>query len=124
MKFPVQFVRATAVIALALFISGCSTTLAQIANPVTKDRVIVVKEGLAIAKIAAAAYRDSCDQRIIPPSCRLVVPQIVKANRKADIAMARVDALRKLGPSVSLTEAIDQASQVVNDLKILIPGGP
>lgn len=106
---------------VGLFLSGCA--LAQIPNPVTKDRVIVLKEGLAIAKIGAAAYRDSCDQRIIPPSCRTVVPQLVSANRKADIIMVRVDSLRKLGPSVSLTQALDQLSDAVNAFKVLIPTG-
>ncbi len=119
MKF---LARVAMAVALTVSLSGC-VSWAQISNPATKDRVIVIKEGLAIAKIGAAAYRDSCDQRIIPPSCRLVVPEIVEANRKADILMARVDALRKLGPSVSLTQALDQASDAVNAFKVLIPSG-
>ncbi len=110
-----------ATLLLAFSISGCA--LAQIPNPATKDRVIVLKEGLAIAKIGAAAYRDSCDERIIPPSCRLVVPELVKANRKADVIMARVDALRKKGPSLSYTQALDQLSDAVNAFKVLIPTG-
>ncbi len=119
MKF---FSRVATAGVLAFALSGCAA-FAQITNPVTKDRVIVVKEGLAIAKIGAAAYRDSCDQRIIPPSCRTVVAQLVKANRKADILMARVDALRKLGPSINLDQALGQLSDAVNDFKVLIPTG-
>lgn len=103
----------------ALCLSACAT----LPNPVTGDRVVTIKSGYGIALSAAVAYRSSCEQRLIPPSCRTVVPQIVAANRKVQVALARLESLRKLGPTIDLTEAIGQLSDAVNDLKLIVPGG-
>lgn len=114
-----------AVALFALSLGGCATIekLAQgIPNPVSADRVVLIKSGYGVALSAAVAYRDSCAQRLIPPSCRTIVPQIVLANRKVEVALARLESLRKLGPTIDLTEAIGALSDAVNDLKILTPG--
>ena len=106
-------------LALLLLLAGC----ASIPNPVTSDRLTAIKSGYGIALSAAVAYRDSCAQRLIPPSCRLIVPKIVLANRKVEIALSRLESVRRLGPTVDAGEAIGQLSDAVNDLKTLIPGG-
>lgn len=100
-----------------LLLVGCAT----IANPITTDRVTAIKQGYGIALSAAVAYRDACAARLIPPSCRTVVPQIVRANRKVEIALARLESLRRLGPTVDLTEAVNALSDAVNDLKVIVP---
>lgn len=104
---------------VALSLAACAT----IQNPVTGDRLTAIKSGYGIALSAAVAYRASCVQRLIPPSCRTVVPQLVSANRKVEIAMARLEQLRQLGPTIDATQAINQLSDAVNDLKILLPAG-
>lgn len=103
----------------ALLVSGCATYQ----NPVTADRLTTIKSGYGIALSAAVAYRDSCAQRLIPPSCRMIVPQIVAANRKVEIALARLNSLKQLGPTIDTSQAIDQLSGAVNDLKVIIPPG-
>ncbi len=92
-------------------------------NPITADRLTTIKAGYGIALSAAVAYRDSCAQRLIPPSCRLIVPKIVVANRRVEIALSRLQSIQRLGPTVDVTQAIGQLSDAVNDLKTLIPGG-
>lgn len=104
---------------LALSLAGCAGTLP---NPVTADRVTTIKSGYGIALAAAVAYRDSCAQRLIPSSCRTIVPQIVAANRKVEVVLSRLDSVQKLGPSVDATDVINQLSDAVNDLKLLVPG--
>lgn len=117
--------RLIAGIVLALTLGACAQ-LGEIArgvpNPVSAERIILIKSGYGIALSAAVAYRDSCAQRLIPPSCRTVVPKLVAANRKVEVALARLDALRKLGPTIDITEAVNALSDAVNDLKILTPG--
>lgn len=104
---------------LSLGLCGCGS----IPNPITTDRVVVIKESYGVALSAAVAYRDSCAQRILPPSCRTVVPRLVAANRRVEIALSRLSSLEALGPAVDLTEAINALSDAVNDLKLLVPGG-
>lgn len=105
---------------LVLSLAGCAGTLP---NPVTADRVTTIKAGYGIALSAAVAYRDSCAQRLIPPACRVIVPQIVAANRKVEVVLSRLDSVQKLGPTVDATDVINQLSDAVNDLKLLVPGG-
>ena len=104
---------------IVLLVAGCAT----LQNPITADRLTTIKSGYGIALSAAVAYRDSCAQRLIPPSCRLIVPQIVNANRKVEVALARLNSLKQLGPTIDVTQAIDQLSGAVNDLKVIIPAG-
>ncbi len=113
----------TLALVAALGVAGCAALGEKplLNNPVTKDRVVVIKEGFAIAKLGAATYRDLCADRIIPPDCRVVVPRLVAANAKANIALKKVESLQRLGPTVELNEAIDVLSDLVNEFKILIP---
>ena len=112
--------RILAVALLAIGLGGCAS-FGTFTNPVTTDRVVLIKQGYGVALAAAVAYRDSCAKRLIPPSCRTVVPQIVAANRKVEVALARLEAIRRLGPNVSTVEAINALSDAVNDLKVLVP---
>jgi hypothetical protein len=107
---------------LALTVSGCGT-FGTYTNPVTTDRLTSIKQGYGIALSGAVAYRDACAQRLIPPSCRIVVPQLVAANRKVVIALANLSRLQALGPTVDITSALSVLSSAVVDLQLLVPAG-
>lgn len=99
----------------ALVLASCAT----LQNPITSDRLTTIKEGYGLVLSAAVAYRNSCDQRLIPSSCRKVVPQLVSADAKVRVALGRLSSIQKLGPSISTAAAIDQLSAAVNDFKVI-----
>lgn len=109
------------VCALAFAVSGCAA-LAQFSNPITPQRVIATKRSAGVVLAGAVAYHDSCAQRLIDQSCRLIVPKVVVANRKVQLALKKLTDLQKLGPTIDLTEAYHALSDAVNDLKLLVPG--
>ena len=115
------------ILAVSLALGGCAQLKEivdnGISNPVNTERVVAIKSGYGIALSGAVAYRDSCARRIIPPDCRLIVPKLVSANRKVEIALSRLDSIRKLGPNIDITEAVNALSDAVNDLKVLVPTG-
>jgi len=73
-------------LAFALFAGGCAQlravqdvvtgATATTDNPVTKARLKAVEDGAIIAFAALGAYKKTCEDRVIPPSCRTVIQSI------------------------------------------------
>lgn len=99
---------------LAVAVSACTT----IQNPVTRSRLDAVEASYGAALALANAYRDSCAQRLIPPSCRPIVVKIQKAAVPVQSAMVKARAFAA-NPTITNVDLIQAASDAVNDFKVL-----
>lgn len=104
------------VFALALFVSGCA---AHIPNPITGSRLDIVNASWGATLAIAVNYRDACAERLIPPSCRTIVPRL---QRAAMPVQAQVDKANQASTrsTVNAAELVSYASDAINDFKILL----
>lgn len=102
------------ILVLALLVAGCAT----VPNPVTQSRMDVVNASWGGALALMVAYRDSCAQRLLPPSCRTVVFKMQAAAPPVQNAVIRARAFAA-NPQISSTDLIEVASNTVNDFKVL-----
>lgn len=75
-------------IALALSVAACDpialfqASTASIANPVTKDMLYEVENGMIIAVAGLKAYKKSCVDLLVPQSCRQTIKDIQVYTRR------------------------------------------
>jgi uncharacterized protein YceK len=94
--------RIIALLVVALALSGCASlqraldvaniATASISNPVTPTMLYDMENGAIIAVAALNAYRQTCVQGTIPPSCKTVIRSIQVYTRQIPPLLA---ALRK-----------------------------
>lgn len=88
------------VIPLALALSGCATfqTLTGgIVNPITPTNLAAAESAYGAALAVAVNYKDLCAKRWIPPSCRPIVFQLQRADRKVQAALRTARVAAKSG---------------------------
>ena len=102
------------VLAFCLVLPSCVTYQ----NPLTQSRMDALTASWGTALVVAANYRDACDQRLIPPSCRPIVIRIQQAAIPAQAAYKRAVEFSK-NPAISQQDLVQAASDAVNDFKVL-----
>ena len=102
---------------LALTVSGCAL-FKDIANPITQSRLDTINASWGAALAIAANYRDACAQRLIPASCRTVVPKLQNSAIVAQAAVNRANQA-SLSPTTNAAQLLELASDAINDFKVL-----
>lgn len=99
----------------ALVLTGCVgfNPFASFTNPVSSQTLAKAEEGYGVALSAAVAYRNSCAQRLIPPSCRPIVKQIQLAENYAHGQLLVARNFVNANPTVDATVIIATAQQAV-----------
>lgn len=65
-------------------LAGGSSFVASIDNPVTKQKLYQIEQGLVAATQILLVYKRACAQQAIPPSCVAVIAQIQVYTRQAE----------------------------------------
>lgn len=121
-----------AIAALSLFLGGCHQTVGSAFNvgsflttgitlPLGQRSIDTMNASWGIVLGAYDAYHDSCSQRLQPvyPSCRTAIPKIrlVLSNVNGKVRQARTFARN---PTANAFDAINAASDAINDAKVLM----
>lgn len=103
--------KTVSLLALVLTLGACAT----VPNPITPTTLTDVEAGYGAAEALAVAYRDSCNKRIIKPSCRTIVVQLQKYGGLAQQEILRARAFVVANPTVNAAGAVGLASAAVQD---------
>lgn len=116
-----------AVLLLAFGLTGCaqlqtafnviSSSTASISNPVTPDMLNNVENGAIIAFAGLKAYKQSCVQGAIPPSCRATIQKIQVYTRKLPPLLATLRAFVRSNDQVNAVIAYNTVIQLITDFK-------
>ena len=100
---------------LAFALAGCAT----FQNPVTRSGIDALNASWGATLTILNGYRDSCERRIIPPSCRTVVAELQRAGRPVHAAVKRAREFAK-NPRISTVDLVRAASDALNDFKLVM----
>ena len=100
------------VICFALALAGCASL--SIKNPFTTTTLGDVEAAYGTALSIAVGYRDACAQRLIPPSCRTIVPQVQRYGVQAQNAIVYARSFVRNNPTLDPTTAVKIASDAVS----------
>ena len=120
---------------LSLCLAGCAGTLPSVKNPVTPTSLYDIKAAYAIAEAGADTYiqryRDGhrCTKTALESvtnlcSRRSIVLKMQDADRKAQIALGRVDAFVRDNPMLDATSVISAAQSAVAAFYQIQQGNP
>lgn len=101
------------ILILAFLVAGCGT----VPNPVTRSRIDTLNASWGLTLAVANGYYDTCERRLIAPTCRTYVAYMQSV---VPVVQKKVERAREFAknPSVSPIDLINVASDAVNDLKI------
>lgn len=99
---------------LALTVSACGTYK----NPLSPSRMDLVDASWGAALSLANGYYDSCQRRLIAPTCRTVVATMQRAAGPIHAKIKKARAFAR-NPTLSNIDLIEVASDAVNDFKLL-----
>lgn len=112
---------------LAVSLGGCAElqkitgalTLATtgINNPVTPTHLYEAENGMIVALAALNAYRRSCIQALIPPSCRDTIARIQVYTRKMKPMLVRLRVFVKTNDQVNAIGTYNLVMQLISDFK-------
>lgn len=108
--------RIIAAIILSVSLAACATI-----KNITPTTLADLESVYGAAEAIAVGYRDSCDNRLLPPSCRMIVPAVQKYGA---MAQEKVLAARKFvaeNPTVDASAQVAIAFAAVKQLKAVLP---
>lgn len=97
-------------LSFAFWLAACGT----IPNPVSRTELAAVEATYGSALALMVGYRNSCAQKLIPPSCRPIVAKLQAANVVAKAAIDNVHAFVKNNPTVNAGTLIAAAQDAVS----------
>lgn len=108
--------------AMALCLGGCANfnPFASFQN-VSTQSLASAEESYGGALAIAVAYRNACDQRLIPSSCRTIVKSIQIAENYAYGQLKVARDFVKNNPTVDATVIITTAQQAVAAFQAAVP---
>lgn len=115
------------VLGLALALSGCATAqklfeaattvTASVNNPVTPTMLYNVENGMIVAFAALNAYRSSCQQGLIPPSCRAIIARIQAYTRRLPPMIAELRRFVRTNDQVNAIIAYNLVVTLIQDFR-------
>lgn len=106
---------------LALVLSFALTACASIPNPFTAPTLAAVESSYGAALALAVNYRDACAQRLIPASCRTVVPVMQSYGARAQSAVLVARNFVKNNPTLDATSILSTAQDAIEMFKSNTP---
>ena len=109
-----KFFAATALV-LAFAIGGCSSI--GVKNPFDQPTLAKVETAYGAVLAIAVNYRDACAKRLIPPSCRTVVPRLQLYGRATHTAVLNARNFVRNYPNLNAVNVLIAAQQSITDFR-------
>lgn len=106
---------------LALVLSFALTACGTISNPFTAPTLAAVEESYGVALALSVSYHDDCAKRLIPPSCRTVVPVMQAYGARAQAAVLMARSFVKNNPTLDATSILTLATDAISKFKSNTP---
>lgn len=106
---------------LPIFFALALTACASIPNPFTAPTLAAVESSYGAALAVAVNYRDACAQRLIPSSCRTVVPVVQVYGARAQSAVLVARNFVKNNPTLDATSILSTAQDAIEMFKSNTP---
>lgn len=114
-------------IAVTLALAGCVTTdslssittalTTGVSNPVSKQDLYAFENGMIIAFAGLNAYKKSCANGALPPSCKDTVKQLQVYTRRIPPVLKDLRSFVKNNDQVNARIAYSTATQLLADFK-------
>jgi hypothetical protein len=102
-----------AILAVAVVVAGCS----NVNNPFSAPTLDKVETAYGAVLAVAMNYKRACANRVIPNSCRLIVPKLQEYDRKTHISIVAARNFVDNYPQLNPANAILAAQQAVTDFR-------
>lgn len=118
--------RFAALVAIGLLVAGCAGTPAgdffrgatvSVDNPITPARLKAVEDGMIITFAGLKAYKNLCDRRTIPASCRSVINSLQVYTRQIPPMLADLRTFVRTNDQVNAIKVYNLIMQVVAGYK-------
>jgi hypothetical protein len=104
-----------AFLAVALTLSGCAGF--GVKNPLSPTTMDKVDAAYGTVAAVAANYVEACAARVIPNSCRLVVPKLQAYDRKTYTAVVAARNFTDRYPDLNAVTVLLAAQQAITDFR-------
>lgn len=100
----------------SIFITACST----FPNPISKSALDKIEVSFGTSYVLLETWRDQCEARQIPLSCRVQVPKAQAVAKEAQSALIEARDLVDNYPTVDTTIIISKAESLVIKFKNIL----
>ena len=97
--------------------SGILTQSVQ--NPVTKQQLYQIENGLTVAVVSLNVYKDKCVKKLIDQSCRNVITKLQVYTRKAPPLIRSLRSFVRNNDQVNAKVVFNSLYQLFTDFRII-----